>query len=198
MKRTHVLRRASAAFTLIELMVVVAVLGVILTLAAPSFFDYLLMQRLRGVHAQVVTDMQLARSEAVARNTVMRVHFRSDANATCYTIYTSVFNSRRCDCLLGAGAACTLGGTVEVKTESVPRSRRVTVVIPTGQPNAFAFDPVTGGLLNIPQDFPSSPLNSASIATSIDTPRALHVVLNRTGRPTVCAPAGSTMTEPAC
>jgi type IV fimbrial biogenesis protein FimT len=185
-------------FTLIELMVVVAVVGVILTLAVPSFLDYLLAQRLRGVHAQLVTDMQFARSEAVSRNTLLRVNIRSNDALTCYTLYTSRFNSRRCDCTLGAGSACTAGETVEVKTESVPRSRRVTFQIPEGQPNAFAFDPITGGLISIPQDNPSAPLDSVAVSTAIDTARTLQVVVSRTGRPTVCAPTGSTMPEAAC
>lgn len=191
-------RPGKGGFSLIELMVVVAVTGVLLTLAAPSFYDYLLLQRLRGVHAQLVTDLQFARSEAVARNTVMRIVFRSDDTTTCYTIFTSRFNSRRCDCLLGAGAACTLGETVEVKTDSVPRSRRVTVLPAAGQPNAFAFDPVTGGLISIPQDNPSQPLDSATMAVAIDTARTLHTVVNRAGRTTVCAPVGSTQPEVAC
>jgi type IV fimbrial biogenesis protein FimT len=55
-------------FTLIELMIVVGVLGVLITLAAPSMYDLILTQRLKGISAQISTDMQFARSEATSRN----------------------------------------------------------------------------------------------------------------------------------
>ena len=69
-------------FTLIELMVVVAVLGTLVMLVAPSFRDMILMQRLRGINAQVTTDMQFARSEAVSRGRTARVVLGSNANQT--------------------------------------------------------------------------------------------------------------------
>jgi hypothetical protein len=65
-------------------------------------------------------------------------------------------------------------------------------------PDAFAFDPLTGELVSIPQDKESAPLQGAGLATSLDEARRLHVVVNRTGRPTVCAPSGSTVSEPPC
>ncbi|MBL0296209.1 MAG: hypothetical protein IPQ21_03190 [Betaproteobacteria bacterium] len=64
--------------TLVELMVVVAVVAIVLTLAAPSFRDFILLQRLKGINAQLVTDLQFARSEAVARGTLMRVQFLAE------------------------------------------------------------------------------------------------------------------------
>jgi hypothetical protein len=36
------------------------------------------------------------------------------------------------------------------------------------------------------------------IESYLDNPRKLRTVLNRAGRPKVCTPAGSTMSEEAC
>ena len=85
-------RRASPGFTLIELMVVVAIAGVLLLLVAPSFQDMIVMQRLRGVNAQLITDMQFARSEAVSRGRYARVNFGNDGDQTCYVIYVAAGN----------------------------------------------------------------------------------------------------------
>ncbi|HRC39206.1 MAG TPA: prepilin-type N-terminal cleavage/methylation domain-containing protein, partial [Rubrivivax sp.] len=55
------MRRArwpQAAFTLVELMIAIAVVAVVLVLAAPSFRELIEMQRLRSVNAQLVTDLQ--------------------------------------------------------------------------------------------------------------------------------------------
>ena len=193
MKKYLVVRRG---FTLVELLIVVAVVAIILVVAAPSFRDMILMQRLRSITAQLVTDLQFARNEAVSRGTLLRLSFRSDASMTCYTLYTSRVNNSPCDCRLGAGAAC-VNPNVEVRTVQVPRNLGVQVV---GAPVelAFAFDNVTGGLYQIPADGFVDPLDDVKIESFIDDARKLVVRINLAGRTLVCSPAGSTMTETAC
>ena len=193
MKKYLVVRRG---FTLVELLIVVAVVAIILVVAAPSFRDMILMQRLRSITAQLVTDLQFARNEAVSRGTLLRLSFRSDAGMTCYTLYTSTVNNSPCDCRLGAGAAC-VNPNVEVRTVQVPLNLGVQVV---GAPVelAFAFDNVTGGLYKIPADRFVEPLDDVKIESFIDDARKLVVRINLAGRTLVCSPAGSTMTETAC
>ncbi|GAB2461151.1 hypothetical protein GCM10027082_09940 [Comamonas humi] len=60
-------RTVPHGFTLIELMVTIAVLAIILTLAAPSFRQLLEAQRIRATAFDVVSDLILARSEALKR-----------------------------------------------------------------------------------------------------------------------------------
>ena len=197
--------RTQRGFTLIELMVVVAVLAIIATLAAPSFRDFILMQRLKSINAQLVTDLQYARSEAATRGRLLRLNFTATSDMTCYALFvtTSVddvpANSRNCDCSLGANAACsTTMDTLEVRTAQVPRNLSVQLEIPTGWPPSFAFDPVTGGLMSTPADNPSEPLSQVRVTASIDSVRALRTVVNQAGRPIVCIPSGSTMAGTAC
>jgi prepilin-type N-terminal cleavage/methylation domain-containing protein len=190
--------RCQRAFTLIELMVVVAVLAIIATLAAPSFRDFIVLQRLKGINAQVVTDLQFARSEAVARNTLMRVRFRANDSLTCYSIFTSPANNERCDCLLGVGAVSCDADATEVRTVQVPKTLSVLVLTPPSELGSFAYDPVTGGIKSIPLDSPGVPINQFVVDTSIDSSRSLRIVLNRAGRPSVCKPAGSTMSVEVC
>ncbi|MDP2008242.1 MAG: GspH/FimT family pseudopilin [Rubrivivax sp.] len=189
--------KRNTGITLIELLVVIALIGAILALAAPAFKDMILMQRLRGISSALVTDLQFARAEAVSRRQFVRLAFRFDTTTTCYTIYTSASNATRCDCRLGPQAACT-SPMVEIKTVMVPSSLGVEVK-PTGMTDfAFAFDWRTGSLLDSPTDDDPLPTDSFVIQTSIDAARKLHTRLNMAGRPLVCKPSGSTMTEPAC
>ena len=58
----------SPGFTLIELMLVVAVLAVIVALATPSLETLLHSNRLRIQSSQLMTALNLARSEAISRN----------------------------------------------------------------------------------------------------------------------------------
>jgi type IV fimbrial biogenesis protein FimT len=191
-------RAAQGGFTLIELMVVVAVLGLLAMLVAPSFRDMILMQRLRGINSQVTTDMQFARSEAVSRGRIARVVLGSDANQTCYVIYTARDGGVRCDCTLGAGSACPVGaGWTEVRTVSVPRSSGVALDWPIGQ-TTFGYDHITGGLVSIPSDDSIAPLVSVQIDARIDDDRRLRNRILQTGRPSVCAPNPARMQVTTC
>lgn len=192
-------RPSRRGFTLIELIIVVGLVAVVLGLAAPNFFDYLLVQRLKGVHSQLITDLQFGRSEAVAKNIAARFVFKSDASSTCYTIYTvppGSPSSLRCNCLLGTGSACS-GGATELRTHTVPRSSGVRFVTVDGVDPAFAIDHVTGGLLAIPTDTFASPLDAFVVETVIDGGRSLRTTIGRAGRVTYCATV-TTLGAPAC
>jgi type IV fimbrial biogenesis protein FimT len=195
--------RRGNGFTLIELMIVVAVIAVIAVIAAPSMRSMIQMQRLRSINAQLVTDLQFARNEAVSRNVYLRVSLRTAADGmTCYTLYTST-SGQRCDCRLGPGAACPVvagkGTQVEVRTVQVPTSLDVKVTpIVAPELAAFAFDPVSGGLFSSPQDTDPVPLGTFVIQSYLDNARKLQTELNRAGRPKVCRPDLSTMSEEAC
>lgn len=197
-RRTAAAPRRQRAFTLIEGLVVVTIGALLLAVAVPSFVDYIRVQRLKAVAAQVANDMQYARSEATSRNEWLRVVFRGNADATCYSLFTSTSNGNRCDCRPGVGAACTIAGTREVRTAWLPRSERILVGVAAGHPTAFAFDHITGGIASIPTDIDSSPLDLFTTQVILDATRTLHVQINRSGRVTVCAPPGSKLGEAAC
>ncbi len=67
--------RRFAGFTLIELMIVLAVLVIIITLAAPSFNDALERRRLAGAGDEIFNAVNYARSEAIMRNTDVLIRF---------------------------------------------------------------------------------------------------------------------------
>ncbi len=185
-------------------MIVVALVAIILALAARSFTRMIEMQRLRGVQAQFVTDMQFARSEAIARNVVTRVVFGDGTAPRCYTIYTApLLQDDPCDCTRGVGNACAgLPTHTEVRTVVVPTSSVVTIM-PLGTTavpaeTSFGFDPTTGGLLSNPNDEGPAAIGDFRIDVALDTPRRLRILMEGSGRPTVCSPAGTTMPEAAC
>lgn len=169
-------RRGAAGLTVIEMMVVVAVVAVILGLAAPSLYGFLARQRVKSVNAELVNDIQYARSEAIARRTPVRITFRSDApDLTCYTIHT-IGTAGLCDCRTAPGSACI--GYVELKTVQVPRSTTVTVVAPQGD----VLFSETQGISNR-EDF--------RIGVESTISGRLRTATNLAGRPQVCSPDGS-------
>ena len=59
---------SSDGFSLVELMVVLAIAAIILAIVAPSFRDFTLTTRAASTMSQLMNDLNLARSEALKRN----------------------------------------------------------------------------------------------------------------------------------
>jgi type IV fimbrial biogenesis protein FimT len=195
---THTQRLSTRGVTLIELMIAIALMALLVALVVPSFRDMIVMQRLRGVNAQFVTDMQYARSEAISRNRVIRIRLATDAAQTCYSIFTLRAGTEFCDCRLGAGAACSLTvNAIELRTVSVPREGEVTLVWPALQRD-FGYDPVTGGLVSIPNDGSVQPAERVEVDSRVDDSRRLRNEILESGRPTVCAPDPTRMGIVGC
>lgn len=62
-------------FTLIELMITVAIMALFASLAAPSFRDLIATQRMRSATSALTESLWLARSEALKRSTVVGFSF---------------------------------------------------------------------------------------------------------------------------
>jgi type IV fimbrial biogenesis protein FimT len=71
-------------FTLIEMMIVVAIMGILSAIAAPNFAHYMAERRLNGAARMVMSDLMAARQKAVSQNNAFRVFF--NANHHEYTI----------------------------------------------------------------------------------------------------------------
>lgn len=66
-------RRSARGFTLIELMVTIAIISIMLVLVAPSFSDFLRKQRLLSAADSVASAIGQARTRALAQNTYVTV-----------------------------------------------------------------------------------------------------------------------------
>ena len=81
--------RERDGFTLIEVMVTIAVLAVIITLAVPSFTATINSSRLSSAADETSALIQTARMEAMRRNAVVVVCPTADPNGTSTTCATS-------------------------------------------------------------------------------------------------------------
>ncbi|MEK6545927.1 MAG: GspH/FimT family pseudopilin [Nitrospinota bacterium] len=71
-------------FTIIELVVTLAIFGIMLAIALPSFLSYLPTMRLKGAARDISSTLQSARMEAVSQNRDCNVSF--DINNKSYIV----------------------------------------------------------------------------------------------------------------
>lgn len=112
-------RRQGSGFTLIEMLVVVAIIGILAALAAPSMTRLLERGRLRGAAEQVASDLQLARTEAIKRNQDVKVTFSSDTPSTSWCYGVRVGGD--CNCAITDptdATACQIDGVLKVTSSA--------------------------------------------------------------------------------
>jgi type IV fimbrial biogenesis protein FimT len=167
-------------------MVVVAVLAIMLTLAAPSFADFFQRYRLRGAADKVVTLLASARAEAVMRNRDVSVDFKGastnwcvGANATpeAATLGDKVDGAVSCDC--SVADSCKLSDD-RVLTVDSSNMGGVSIVAP---PGTMVFSRKNGAM---------APLGSTE-QTAFKSPNSkytLQLDVSALGRATLCVPGG--------
>jgi len=76
------LRSRRCAFTIIELVIVLLIMGILTAVAAPTFFDSLLFHRVESAARRVKADLELARTQARLTSATQIVTF----SGSTYTI----------------------------------------------------------------------------------------------------------------
>lgn len=171
-------------FTLIELIVALAVLAIVTAAAVPSFVQFFEKARLRGAADEVVSLMVAARGGAVKLDRDVAVAFAGDADAWCVGANAAgnplptarVPAAAPCDCEDNAGA-CLVDGE-----QLVVDGARFQGVSMAAFPAAYTVDGKLGSL---------DPLAASTLTLNSTSGRfALQLGLSPLGQSTVCVPAG--------
>jgi type IV fimbrial biogenesis protein FimT len=165
--------------TLIELLMVLAVLSITLGQSAPSFKAMLQKRRLEAASSDVVADLQYARSEAVARNRTVRIVFEQHDTGSCYVIHAG----GTCHCAADGTASCSPNAGL-IKSFGLSASSGLTL---TSNAAFITLDPVLGTFS------PTATLNLTSTGGI-----GIRHVVNLLGRVRSCSPGRTVTGYAAC
>lgn len=98
----------SAGFTLIELVIAVAVMSILLLIALPNFSIWLQNTQIRTAGEAILNGMQLARAEAVRRNTNVELQMTTGSGWTATVVSTGEVIQTRLAQEGSASAAVTI------------------------------------------------------------------------------------------
>jgi|JRYF01.1.fsa_nt_gb type IV fimbrial biogenesis protein FimT len=172
--------RRQAGLSLVEILIPLAVAAVLLGSALPSLQSMLQRRHLEGTAAQLETDLQLARSAAVAANRTLRLELPADRPAVCYVLHDGPAGS--CTCGDDGAPRCSEGVT-PWRSVSHPPGHPVRL---TANVRSITFDPVKGTV---------TPTATLRLAAPVGQ---LRLVINVMGRVRHCSPDGALPGAPAC
>jgi type IV fimbrial biogenesis protein FimT len=174
-------KRAVRGITLIETATASTIAAIAVGTAIPSFSDTLMRRAVDGTAAQLATDLQYVRSEAVARNRPLRIGFEQHGGASCYVIHSGAAGDCRCS---ADGATVCEPQAREFRTVQLPAQGRVQV---TSNAPSMLFHPVRGT---------TTPAGTLRVVGANGV-EVRHVV-NMLGRARSCSPERSMPGYAAC
>ena len=179
-------------FTLVELIVAMAVFAILATLAVPAFATYFEKARLRGAADAVVALVADARLAAVAQGRAVSVTFVGEGAQWCVGAREAqspsagmpLVGMHACDCT-GAGDACEVDARRAVVSSAMHSG--VVLVAPVG---AVAFQGATG--------LRADPSNGVARLASRTGRFAMTLAISPLGQVSICGSGGAMSGVPSC
>ncbi len=174
-------RRHQSGVSLVESLIVLSIAAVLAGTTVPGFMGALERRQLEGSAAQLETDLQLARSAAVAANRSVRISFGQDATGSCYVVHSG--GAGACSCSANAAPVCASGATA-LRSVGFPATGAVQLQANVA---AMLFDADKGTV---------SPTGTLRLRAGGG--QALNVVVNIMGRVRQCTPDVPMIGQRAC
>lgn len=187
--------RSSQGFTLIELMIVVTLIALMMMLAAPSISVWLQNLKVRNVGESIVSGMQLARMEAIRRNTRVTFSMVSTTDASCAMSATSpswvvskggALPTGKCN-----GTLADEGGDI-IQRNSASTALQGVTITSTSSGNCLTYDGMgqipTQGSIACATAAGGTPITQIDLTSPVADTIALRVTISTGGQVRLCYP----------
>lgn len=190
MIRARKARRRRAGLTLVELLVSMAILALLVALAVPSMYEFIMRKRVEGTADELLADIRFARAVVAKDNYVAVLKFsEKKSGELCYTVYHPT-GLLTCDC--AKTPVCMSSPSTaaqELKTVRFPASGKLSVKPAAGSGRILQFEAPMG----IPPNG-----NTVEISISASSGGEVRLITSPTGRAMICSVTGHTNAYPAC
>ncbi len=206
------MRTFERGFTIVEIMISLVVLGVLIGLGAPGFAEWLQNQQIRAAAEATLNGLQVARGEAVRRNTPVRFQLVSDLSSGCVLASDSVTApvsvswvvsladpTGACDATTDSGQSPSPAGRIlqrRTNAEGSPGALATSVFVPSppAPPAPQAASTVTfAALVNVVANADGTPsinkIDVTNLNVSPSAMRPLRIIVNSGGSTRMCDPA---------
>jgi type IV fimbrial biogenesis protein FimT len=183
-----------AGLGLVELLIAIAVLGVLLAVAVPSLTEFMERRRIAAVAGELASILNYAKSETNTIGDVVTVHMENDPAHTmsCIAVTTqTTFDT--CKCYQSAIQICAGGESVSLRLFQVPYEESTRFVA------SAAEWPGGDRAISVSRNKHFSDIQGVGLTvTGQHTAAQLRVEYNDAGRVRVCSPQGSFSGYPSC
>lgn len=179
-----------SGFSLIELMIVIAIMGIIAALAVPSYQDMIARNRLKQVAEGLKSDLQWMRAESIKQSCNLRASFTTGSNWS-YQIYIPPAAAGSTCALQHASHGCPAAATANCNIKTVSSAQYAGTKIDDAE---FFSSPTTTAEFDFRRGEARRSNNSLSHG-SVEVRSSnyeVKVVVASVGRVRICNKEGST------
>lgn len=191
-------RLTLAGLTLVEMLVAVAIAGILLAVATPSLTNMMERRRVVAVAGEVASLFSQARSESALQTNPIRLHMQPVPERvgafSCLRMSTAeVGDTCRCDRAISK--VCSIGSSALVREYLLPHSSSVRFSVD----ESVAQWGWVNYIVTIERGvYKTDVSNLRIVVKGVKSNAVLHVEYNHAGRVRTCSPDGSIGGFPAC